>query len=635
MRLLVYKDNQLIQEIELFMGQTYVAGRKENSSIQLEKLPGISRQHFEVQQDHTNAWRVRVMSDTRLIQFQGEETDLFQLAGRRGKFFLPPYTFEYTTEAASNHMDGGSNPQTQSVDAQESSYHTQEKTSIQTFSGLPYIKIIGRQGKKSEYFRLEGNLWVIGGDETASVQIKESSASQKHFEISKTENGYFVLDLGSPQGTELNGQKLTTKKHAPLFSGDILTVGHTSLQFELRDKAFKQKVSNIPLSSYQNPLIFFGEDVAMVSLEEEPLNDGKAQEIDEPAVEKKQNKLRPILMAVAAILIAAVVSQELLPTKKEQPKKEINATPFSRLSPTEQKIVHQTYRLASQLYLNKNYELSLIQLDKIHAIIDSYKDSKKMEEDCINAREIQQQKALREKQRRQQEQMEQRVHSAISQCEKHYVRSSDIDGVKACLVPASNLDPNNPRIAQLITEVTARQEEDIIRRKMASERADKVKRGTALYQKAYSLHRKQKWLDAIEAYENHIHSGLPDPKGLVRKSKRQLASIEHKIKTQKNSLMSQAKIKYQSSQIRDSIKFARKAQKVDPYDPSISSFLFKAQKELKHQMKKIYMDSIIEEQFGNLDASRSKWEEIIRIDIEDGEYYIKAKRKLKRYGFKH
>jgi pSer/pThr/pTyr-binding forkhead associated (FHA) protein len=654
MKLMTFKDGQLIQELDLVSGQTYTVGRKEGCHIQLDKFPGISREHFEIDQDSRGTWRINVFSEIKLIEYRGQESKEFALEGD-GEFLLDPYVFKFRVpqgmsqpghqfnEMAEHSLDIDSN----NLSAIETSQSDEpgglgrneeiddnEDTAKQSFSGLPYIKIIGHDGKKSEYFRLEGNLWVVGGDEAASVYLREPSASPNHFEISRTDKGFFLVDLGSRQGTELNGQKLTSKKPTRLLSGDIITVGSTSLQFELRDKAFKRKVSNIPLNMYKNPLVFFDQEVAMVSLDEPEEGLGSAEEVDTSAFGTDKEKKKKILYAaVVAIVLIAIGSEFLLPSGEKT--QQATADPFNQLSPAEQKIVKQTYKLASQLYLNRSYELSLVQLDKLHSIIPVYKDSKKMEEDCIIARDNERQKALREQQRREQEALERQVHSAISQCENEYANSDDVDGVKACLVPAVNLDPNNPRIAQLVTEVEARSEERKIREKMAAEREEKVRRGKELYQRARNLHRKGQWIKAIEAYENHIHSGLPDPGKLVKKSKRKLASIEWQIKSKKSKLLNESQKKYSSEQLRDAIKLAREASEVDPFDPKISAFLFQMEKELSNRMKAIYMDSVIEERYGNLDASKLKWEEILKKDIEDGEYYIKAKRKLKRYGFEY
>ncbi len=649
MKISVFKNNELVQEVKLQPGTTYTVGRKENCDIQLEKLPGISRQHFELTEEGPGAWRVNVLSTIKLIEFQGEEHKDFVIDGQ-GQFSLSPYSFKFeVTEENENLMEDSAidldlmAPNAMAVQKDNSEDDidedadtfsgNDEKTSIHSFSGLPYIKIIGQNGKKSEFFRLEGNLWVIGGHESASVYIREPSAAQNHFEISKTDKGFFVMDMGTQQGTEVNGQKLTPQKQSRLLSGDIITVGQTSLQFELRDKAFKRKVSNIPLNMYKNPLVFFDQNVAMVSLDEEDAGDGSAQEIFEKKPIDKEKKKKLIMIAAVLVIFSAAIAKEFLMSAQPKQNQEKVSDPFTQLSPAEQKIVKQTYKLANQLYLNKNYELSLVQIEKLHSIIPVYKKSREMEEYCINARDVQRQRALIEQQRREQAALEQKVDSFISQCEAQFSKSEDIDGVKACLIFASDLDPNNPRISQLITDVTARNEERLVREKIQQETADKIRRGKELYDRALTLHKKHQWLKAIEAYENHIHSGLPDPNHLVKKSERKLSSIEQQINTKKRALMSQAKTHYDQKNFREAIREARKAQTVDPYDPKVSAFLFQAEKELDNKMKLLFMDSVIEERYSNFEAARLKWEEILKKDIEDGEYYLKARRKLKQYGY--
>ena len=59
-------------------------------------------------------------------------------------------------------------------------------------------------------------------------------------------------------------------------------------------------------------------------------------------------------------------------------------------------------------------------------------------------------------------------------------------------------------------------------------------------------------------------------------------------------LIGTAQQKYDSSQLKDAVKFARAAQQVDPYDYTISAFLEKIENELTSKVKNIYMDIVIE-----------------------------------------
>ena len=650
MKLLVFKGNDLIQELNLETGSVYTAGRQKSCDIKLDKLPGISREHFQILEDDSGLWTVNVLSKVASIQFDGE--DCYEVPLDSGtKFNLPPYSFEYSEVESSSQeshdisqdlvespnldLDENQNSDSAPLENEKTFVGNEEKTSIQNFSGTPYVKIVGQNGKKSEFFRLEGNLWVAGKDDSASIYIPDPSAVQSHFEISKTDKGYYLSDLGSAEGTSLNGQKLEPHSPARLLSGDIINVGQQSLQFELRDQSFKKKVSNIPLNMYQNPLVFFDQETALVTSSPEEYSAGRAEEVqlDEEAPQNKRKKF--LIAATAVVVLISVIFNFMDTAPKEDVAKTELSDPFSKLDPAQQKIVVQTHKLAKQLYLNGNFELALVQLQKLHSILPLYKDSQEMEEYCINSRDLKRQQALIEQQKREQEYLEQQVASYVAQCSQKFSKSHDLDGAKACLAPAINMDPNNAEISQIFADITARQEERKIRIKLARERADKIRRGKDLYVRAKQYHRKNNFLKAIEAYENHIHSGLPDPDKLVNKSKRSLSSIEYMIRSKKNNLMGTAKNKYSSAQLKDAVQLARKAQKVDPYDQSISLFLAKIEKELTNKVKAIYMDSVIEERFGNLEASRLKWEEILRIDVENGVYYNKSIGKMKEYGFKH
>ena len=651
MILKIYKDDTLMKELQLKQGVVYTFGRQEDCDVILEKLPGISRQHFQIKEEEPGVWKVLVLSKVKKLDFKGQEQQSFSLT-EDGDFFLKPYRFAYITgdsekSSLSEQASGDENhdpnnfPDEQGFSGEDEGSHLENfegddrKTVVQNFDGVPYIKIIGQNGKKSEYFRLEGNLWVVGNDEDASVYLNEPIAEKSHFEISKTETGFFILDCGTAHGTYLNGQKLEPGKSNRILSGDIIAVGKTSIQFELRDRSFKKKVQDVPESLYKNPLVFFDQEIAIVSTDDAVTGPGEVRQIPVPLTQTKSKKRKKLTLALIALLAIGVpLSLEYFEAESNKKKISIQEEPLATLSPVEKKIVKQTYKLAKKLYLSGNFELSLVQLEKLHSIIPSYKDSNEIEEYCINARELKYQQAMIEKQKREQEEMINRVNSIVAQCSQNFKGSYDVEGATGCLAPATSLDPSHPGISQLISEITARIEEKRLREEMAKKEADKIRRSRELYEKARVFHKKNSYIKAIEAYENHIHSGLPDPRRLVKKSKRYLASIEKMIAEKKALLMGQAEAMYEKKQIKEAIDFARNAEKVDPYDPQISNFIFKIEKELNTNMKNIYMDSIIEERFGNLETSRIKWETILKFDSEEGEYYKKAKRKLKQYGYK-
>ena len=62
-----------------------------------------------------------------------------------------------------------------------------------------------------------------------SLVIQDTSVSSRHAEISFRDNAFFVKDLGSTNGTFLNGEQIT---ESPLNHGDELSFGSIPTRFE-------------------------------------------------------------------------------------------------------------------------------------------------------------------------------------------------------------------------------------------------------------------------------------------------------------------------------------------------------------------------------------------------------------------
>lgn len=71
---------------------------------------------------------------------------------------------------------------------------------------------------------------VIGRSRDCDVTVDDPNVSRRHAEIVQEEGGYWVVDLGSTNGVEVNGSKV---ERAELEEGDLIVLGRTSLTFEL------------------------------------------------------------------------------------------------------------------------------------------------------------------------------------------------------------------------------------------------------------------------------------------------------------------------------------------------------------------------------------------------------------------
>ena len=64
----------------------------------------------------------------------------------------------------------------------------------------------------------------------ARISINDSNISRKHAEMRQTGGEYVVTDLGSTNGTLVNGIRITGQQR--LNEGDIISFGSTHVRFE-------------------------------------------------------------------------------------------------------------------------------------------------------------------------------------------------------------------------------------------------------------------------------------------------------------------------------------------------------------------------------------------------------------------
>jgi pSer/pThr/pTyr-binding forkhead associated (FHA) protein len=74
---------------------------------------------------------------------------------------------------------------------------------------------------------------TLGRSRDCDIQIEDASASRKHAELRQEGTAYWIVDLDSTNGIEVNG--LRTKR-AKLQNGDTITIGSTDVSFR-RDTA--------------------------------------------------------------------------------------------------------------------------------------------------------------------------------------------------------------------------------------------------------------------------------------------------------------------------------------------------------------------------------------------------------------
>ena len=86
-------------------------------------------------------------------------------------------------------------------------------------------------------------VYILGRDLACDICLPCRLVSRRHARLFHMTNGFFIEDLGSKNGTYINGEPITQAK--PLYDGDVLQIG-TTYRFSFVDKEETAPVTQQP-----------------------------------------------------------------------------------------------------------------------------------------------------------------------------------------------------------------------------------------------------------------------------------------------------------------------------------------------------------------------------------------------------
>jgi signal transduction histidine kinase len=111
-------------------------------------------------------------------------------------------------------------------------------------AGMPKLQIKTPYGGAHE-LQLTADLYSLGRSSDNDIVVEDSGVSRRHGRLVRDGDGYRVLDLGSHNGTFVNGQKVTS---ATLQDRDQIQVGQHTLTYVLRDSEPSIPIRNMTVS---------------------------------------------------------------------------------------------------------------------------------------------------------------------------------------------------------------------------------------------------------------------------------------------------------------------------------------------------------------------------------------------------
>mgnify|MGYP001829251564 FL=1 len=95
------------------------------------------------------------------------------------------------------------------------------------------MRLVVEQGKLVGHgFDLERSVIVIGRGQDCDIILDEHQVSRQHARLQHTSQGWMLLDLGSTNGTQINGQQLRAHEPHALQPGDRVALGTAVLALQ-------------------------------------------------------------------------------------------------------------------------------------------------------------------------------------------------------------------------------------------------------------------------------------------------------------------------------------------------------------------------------------------------------------------
>ena len=193
----------------------------------------------------------------------------------------------------------------------------------------PIFQLTMRSGPTpGKVFPLEKQEILLGRDLANEIAISDPEVSRRHARFLMQEDNVIIEDLGSTNGTFLNGQRIASPQQ--LRAGDVVTLGENIVMvFDRSDfdpdatvvsSGLDQTVQPVPKPEPAMPQPSYGVIPPQPSSQSAPAYQPPVQEEPEQDLEQLRSKMKPkkkgmpawlIVLIIAIVVIACVIAVTL------------------------------------------------------------------------------------------------------------------------------------------------------------------------------------------------------------------------------------------------------------------------------------------------------------------------------------
>jgi pSer/pThr/pTyr-binding forkhead associated (FHA) protein len=97
---------------------------------------------------------------------------------------------------------------------------------------VAHLVLIPPDGGEPQVIPLTEKFTTVGRTPGNTIRIGDGAASRKHCMIKAVNESFRLVDLGSANGTVVNGDRVPSKKEIDLVQDDRIQIGKTVLVFK-------------------------------------------------------------------------------------------------------------------------------------------------------------------------------------------------------------------------------------------------------------------------------------------------------------------------------------------------------------------------------------------------------------------
>ncbi|MBU6153042.1 MAG: FHA domain-containing protein [Bdellovibrionales bacterium] len=528
----------------------------------------------------------------------------------------------------------------------------------------------GDAGDGGRVYEMADDEIAIGRAPNCHVILEDRKSSRKHVVILKKEKQWLLKDLGSANGTLVNGARVD--EHI-LSSGDEIRIGDTHFRFKVVQADYEEKKADFlqvppeqlpPAPAYQSDPAVAASPPPMI-LPFESFTPGHSPasgpvpvpdfsgvpEENRSLIQKGLDRFRsapPRMQMIYTLLVIAVLyfgfyeEDEVVqkakiqpssiakkePGKKDDKKKKLPGPSFESLTPEQQAYIDSEYKISLEHFKNREYDSCLLELGKIFSIVQDYKEAREVE---ALAREKKRQLEAQEEERKRKEmerQAQLKIQALIDQAGL-LMEQKKYDEAEAIFPEIELLQPENTMVANWRKRI---QEENEALERAKEEAAKFEKRQKEIreeYKAALKTFEEKNYFGALDRFDALLtREGLPA--GLVAQVKGDIRKVENAIAAERDPLIEKGKGFEKEEKYTEAYQAYYQASKVDPTDHEAPAGMNRIRGVLTSRAKGIYSEGVIAESFSDFDLAERKYREVLQVVPVDNEYFVKATIRVKK-----